>query len=208
MNNGLLDVVIEVQTPRELLELLREGVQFNIADIRYSGDGYVSHLISFPADKARKVQQLFQKLGFKLKAVNISEDRCHAVVTRSCIVCRAIVENGAFMVFGKLSEEGLMEFRFISDFKSYRSILYDLQRRGVPYKVKEITYHKPKGLLTDNQERILFIALKLGFFDYPRKISLEELASKLKISPPTLSEVIRRGLKRLLEHHFSTSQKP
>ncbi|RLE51488.1 MAG: hypothetical protein DRJ33_05885 [Candidatus Methanomethylicota archaeon] len=127
---------------------------------------------------------------------------------RSCIVCRAIVENGAFMVFGKLSEEGLMEFRFISDFKSYRSILYDLQRRGVPYKVKEITYHKPKGLLTDNQERILFIALKLGFFDYPRRISLEELASKLKISPPTLSEVIRRGLKRLLEHHFSTSQKP
>jgi len=44
--------------------------------------------------------------------------------------------------------------------------------------------------------------LKGGFFDYPRKIGMRELSAKLGIKPATLSETIRRGTRRLLEHHF------
>jgi hypothetical protein len=35
-------------------------------------------------------------------------------------------------------------------------------------------------------------------FDYPRKVSMAGLAGKLGISPATLSEIIRRGTRRLL----------
>ena len=58
------------------------------------------------------------------------------------------------------------------------------------------------GVLTENQERIFWLALKSGFFDYPRQIGMAELAAKLGISPATLSEIIRRGTRRLLEHYF------
>jgi len=205
MNRDLLDVVIEVQTPCELLELLESGIQLNIDDVRRGDNNYISHLIGFPADKAQEMRRLLQKLGFEFKAVGVSGNHGHAVVTKSsCTVCRAITGHGAFMVFGKLNESGLMEFRFISDFKSYRDILCELQKHGILYRVKSVTRYRPKGVLTENQERILLIALKSGFFDYPRKISLKELATKLGLTPPTLSEVVRRGLRRLLEHYFST----
>ncbi len=208
MDEDLLDVIIEVKTPCELLELLERGVQLSIADVRRVDDDRVSHLISFPASKAQDVQQLLQKLDFEFKAVGASGDRCHAVVTKcSCIVCKAITRHRAFMVFGRLNEKGLMEFRFISDFKSYRGILDELRKRQIPHKVKGITRYKPSGILTENQERILLIALKSGFFDYPRKVSLEELAERLGLTPPALSETLRRGMRRLLEHYFSASPK-
>lgn len=204
MDEELLDVVIEVQTPCELLELLEKGVQLSITDVRRVGDDRISHLISFPADRAREVQQLLQRLGFEFKALGSSGERCHAVVTkRSCVVCRAITGHRAFMVFGRLNEEGLMEFRFISDFKSYRGILGELQKHQIPHRVKGITRYKPSGILTENQERVLLIALKSGFFDYPRKITLEELAGRLGVTPPALSETLRRGMRKLLEHYFS-----
>jgi predicted DNA binding protein len=57
-------------------------------------------------------------------------------------------------------------------------------------------------VLTENQERIFWLALKSGFFDYPRQIGMAELAAKLGISPATLSEIMRRGSRRLLEHYF------
>lgn len=57
-------------------------------------------------------------------------------------------------------------------------------------------------VLTENQERVFWLALKSGFFDYPRQIGMAELAEKIGISPATLSEIVRRGTHRLLEHYF------
>ena len=66
---------------------------------------------------------------------------------------------------------------------------------------------EPKaGVLTEKQERIFWLALKGGFFDYPRKIDTVELAAKLGISPSTLSEITRRGMRRLLESHFKNDR--
>ena len=58
-------------------------------------------------------------------------------------------------------------------------------------------------VLTEKQERVLWLALKLGFFDYPRKIDSIEFSRKLGIVPSTLSEITRRGMLRLLKHYFS-----
>ena len=60
-----------------------------------------------------------------------------------------------------------------------------------------------KGMgLTDHQEKTLWIALKLGFFEFPRKIHMKELADKLGVSLSTLSETLRRGLKNMLVHRL------
>jgi predicted DNA binding protein len=56
--------------------------------------------------------------------------------------------------------------------------------------------------LTEKQERVLWLALKLGFFDYPRRINSIEFSKKLGIVPSTLSEMKRRGIRKLLKHYF------
>ncbi|MBS7644597.1 helix-turn-helix domain-containing protein [Candidatus Bathyarchaeota archaeon] len=49
---------------------------------------------------------------------------------------------------------------------------------------------------------IVWLALKMGLFDYPKRIDTLELSRRLGVSPSTLSEIMRRGLRRLLEHYF------
>ena len=63
-------------------------------------------------------------------------------------------------------------------------------------------FESQDGILTEKQERLFWLALKEGFFDYPRKIDSVELAVKLGISTSTLSEIMRLGIRRLLESHF------
>jgi len=46
--------------------------------------------------------------------------------------------------------------------------------------------------------------LEKGVFDYPRKTNTLELSRRLGISLSTLSEITRRGMRRLVEDHFET----
>jgi predicted DNA binding protein len=81
--------------------------------------------------------------------------------------------------------------------------LAELAKAGHKVSVRKIgKFEQNIGVLTENQERIFWLALKSGFFDYPRKIDMAELSKKIGVSTATLSEVVRRGTRRLLEHYF------
>lgn len=53
--------------------------------------------------------------------------------------------------------------------------------------------------LTTTQREALITAFESGYFDEPRSVSLDDLASEIGISQPTLSRLLRRGFRRLLE---------
>jgi len=54
---------------------------------------------------------------------------------------------------------------------------------------------------TARQENILQIALEKGF-EFPKRITLRQLAKAHDISPTTLSEILRGGQKGVFEEHF------
>ena len=54
-------------------------------------------------------------------------------------------------------------------------------------------------MLTPRQEEVLVKAFMLGYYDYPRKMRLDELARALGISVSTLAEHMRRAEKKLIE---------
>jgi predicted DNA binding protein len=57
-----------------------------------------------------------------------------------------------------------------------------------------------EGLLTPLQWKALSSALRRGFFEWPRRVSLEELSRELGVSKVTLSEHLRRGERKLLRY--------
>ncbi|NJE31336.1 winged helix-turn-helix transcriptional regulator [Thermococcus sp. 18S1] len=57
----------------------------------------------------------------------------------------------------------------------------------------------PISKLTKRQAEVLLLAYKSGYFDEPRKVTLRELAEMLNLSPSTVKEHLRKGLKRLLD---------
>jgi predicted DNA binding protein len=54
--------------------------------------------------------------------------------------------------------------------------------------------------LTDRQYDTLLWALEQGYFNIPREVSAEELATQFDISDQAVTERIRRGITNVLTH--------
>jgi predicted DNA binding protein len=62
--------------------------------------------------------------------------------------------------------------------------------------------------LTDRQDEALRIAYERGYFDVPRRASLEDIAVELDISPSSVSERLRRAQTQLIEETVATTWPP
>jgi uncharacterized protein (TIGR02246 family) len=92
-----------------------------------------------------------------------------------------------------------------NEFENLMSTLFHCRFKGSNHKSKILRVEKFQSLtdsLTERQEKILWIALKMGFYEFPRKINTKELSEKLGISMSTFSEITRRGLRNLLESYY------
>jgi predicted DNA binding protein len=69
----------------------------------------------------------------------------------------------------------------------------DLKIQKVEYKECDILAD-----LTNDQKKILNLATKFGYYDYPRKITSEELAEKIGINKDIILENLRKAEKRII----------
>ena len=197
-------VVIEVENRqcRMLKKFASRGIKhLKVLDIRSSSSGSVKHLIELDREQVKKIPKDFKIVVPRGKAESKPSIWFES---EGCEVCNRILFRDAFLISGKSMEEHTIKYSFIvPTFEAYKNIIADLENSGHKVNVLKMGSFEPKkGILTEKQERIFWLALKGGFFDYPRKIGTQELSAKLGIKPSTLSEVLRRGTRRLLEHHF------
>ena len=175
-----------------------------VLDIRSSNPHSVKHLIELDPSEIRQIQNLPAELRAIL-AYGKGEGKSSIwLESEGCGVCHTILSCEAFLVSGKSVEEYTIMYNFIvPSFEAFQKIVSTMESAGVKVKILKMDKFESKpGVLTEKQERIFWLALKGGFFDYPRKIDTVELAAKLGISPSTLSEITRRGMRRLLENYF------
>lgn len=52
--------------------------------------------------------------------------------------------------------------------------------------------------ITDKQKQVIELAVKEGYYEFPRKIGLEGLAKKLKLSKPTVQQHLRAAEKKVV----------
>lgn len=202
MGSKLLDTVLEVETPSEVSASLEGLPRLAILDVRLGRRGLVNHLLVLPRSSLSKVRKVLTRLGFEVVAEGGDHRVAALMVKRSCAVCKALLVNGASSLSGAIGGSRRAEFRFLVDHASLRRILYQLGRLGLPYNVKRVHGYRLQARLTPIQERVLMDALREGFFDYPRRIALSDMARRLGVAPSTLSEVLRRGIRKLLEEHL------
>ncbi|MEF8813938.1 MAG: helix-turn-helix domain-containing protein [Halovenus sp.] len=117
-------------------------------------------------------------------------------------VLSALSETNLVFLSGTGTEEGWhFEVRGedreeISKFRAY------CQEHGVPIEITAVHALLPiqgEGYeLTDPQREALVLAYERGYFDSPRKASLENIAGELGITQQSLSSRLRRGHRRLI----------
>ena len=72
-------------------------------------------------------------------------------------------------------------------------------------KINNISFSKALPELTLNQKRALEIAINNGYYDYPKKITMEKLAKLMKISYSTYQAHLRKAEKKLIPYSFEKS---
>lgn len=188
------------------LKLLKDsGVQqYTLSDIRGLPGGVTRHLVKMLSKEVAEIpEDTFAEIRSSSKPKGMASAWFDS---DGCDVCKAILSHSSFLVSGRHVDDYTLIYSFVApNFDAFKSIISTLETLGPKPKILEVRKFKPKGkILTEKQERVLWLALKMGFFHYPRKINTLELSRRLGISLSTLSEIRRRGIRRLVEDHFET----
>ena len=92
---------------------------------------------------------------------------------------------------------------FVSDDRAERRIVSLLEGLGIRWTLKSRRAVRPpqtagESLLTARQQELLSLAWNLGYFDIPARADLARLAALTGLSRNTVSQHLRRGLRRIL----------
>lgn len=163
-------------------------------------DGGVKGLLRI---KAEKIESLIPNLPSYCEGITVSSKEAKVLIKdHTCLTSIPILESGCIITSVKVEDETII-WNVICDDDSFLSLLRKLDEYRVDYEILYKSKPSDKTEITYREEEILKIALEKGFFDFPRKIKLEDLAKDLGIKPSTLSEIIRRGLKKILKRYFT-----
>ena len=83
-------------------------------------------------------------------------------------------------------------------------LLHNLSKARVEYRLREISSARSRVNLTERQWSILKSAWELGLYDYPRRITNDELAARIGVGPGTLSEILKRAEKKVIGSYFDS----
>lgn len=139
----------------------------------------------------------------RLEVIGVKGGRIKgSLISHTCSACRILASSPCFLVSSTLNQDGTISWVMVGNKFAVRSLLNNLEKEGVRFNVERIKHAKTFNILTKRQEEVLMLAFDLGYFDHPRRIDLRSLASLLGLSPPILSELLRRAQKKVITEYF------
>ena len=120
-----------------------------------------------------------------------------------CTVCKEVAKSRCFLTSVSVSSKERAQWTILGSDESFRELTNSLERRGIQVDVRMKKELEDNDLLTTRQEQILSIAFERGYFDFPKKKGLKELAEATGIKASTLDEILRRGQKKVLGEYLS-----
>lgn len=126
------------------------------------------------------------------------------VKCKMCFGCRVLISSNCFLVSAQTKkDEGRVEWTVISpDNKCIQDLIEGLKKHKADPQIMKIKTIKEEELLTEKQETIVRTAYERGFYDFPKRIGVKALADMFEVSTATLSEILRRGQKKIIEKYF------
>jgi predicted DNA binding protein len=123
------------------------------------------------------------------------------VKTKDPYLLYAIIKCGVLIDFPVRVEEGFAYWRLISTRERIDQLLTLFEEKNINFTLLRIgkspyAIEDEKNKLNLDELNVLDQAISLGFFEIPRKISLEELANQLGKSKSALSVMLRKIIKK------------
>ena len=207
----MMEAVLSLSLPCSWVDYLAKAqdVRIQLLDTVKSDDGTTRDLAEINLrDKAAKpVIEAIHKAPH-VRSVEITEHdkgRLLAVVTtEGCEGCLALAQADVFLLSGHTTEEGRLEWKVaFSKRKDLDALVSKLQALDADVAILRVSNQLDDGLqLTERQLKIVEVAFKRGYYDYPKRISIRELARIFSVSTATVSEILRRGQRKIIKDHL------
>jgi len=197
-------VCLNVVTDCEIVKIASRELAMDILDVRFIDESNVRHLIKIPINliKSELISYPFNRFNI----IKIDKNFCIVEIWKSpCSICRLLQKENIYMIKARSRKPSIINYIFTCDEHTLGRIKDKLIANKLEHSIDICNEHSSK-ILTDTQEYVLSIALEMGYFDYPHKITLKELSKVLDISPSTLNEILRRAIKKIVTHYLTISK--
>ena len=204
MVNKPFEVTILVENhPCEVMKVVSSaGLEASVENVKL-GDNVTDHIVHFKREV--KKEDIVKLKSVSLKVLRLADNKVW-VRTNGCAVCKTLYTSDVVVEKVKVIKEGTLLYTLlVPNATSLKTFLSNLTSQGVKVTVLN-TSEIDSNELTERQMEILKLAYKLGYFDDDRRISLTELAEKLGISVPTLEEILRRALKKVVKFYLDKTE--
>jgi predicted DNA binding protein len=206
----MLEAVISITPPHSWIRRVTAAFPsvIRVLDCRSLPNGQgVQELfeVTSNADLSEKIAEYLRQDSYVYDIDIVRADRGRVIgslKTHKCTACKTFAEANCFLSSATSKPDGKLEWVVLGSDSMVKSLMKGLENQNVTGEVLRISRLRGEEELTSRQEGILQIALEKGYFAFPKKITLRQLARVLDVSPATLTEILRRGQRRVLEEHF------
>lgn len=208
----MLQAVLSVSLPECWITTLapRHRVEIRITDRKLVGKDRMRDLFEAFLPKAlvpRFLEEIRANPAVRdLEVISTQRGRVVGIAeSTNCGACSALVRSNCFVAAAVCRRSPAFEWNLIvPDPGALRRLRVRLQQDGYKVRLLRVAEVEDAVRLTPRQAEILSAAVKGGYLDYPKRIRLEELATRLGVSKSTVSEALRRALTKILGAYFDT----
>ena len=206
----MIEAVLECPQPHSWIKLASTAysAKVEILNSKMLPGGIVEHLFELQVEPSL-VEALLKTIKSDKDVIDVDFMRSKgghvygAVSSKRCTVCKQIAQSKCFLASLVIGNRGEPQWTVLGGERSFDDLIRGLDRESIPHELRLMKELKESALLTSRQEEILLIALESGYFDFPKKVGLKELASKTGVRESSLAEIIRRGQRKVL-HDYMT----
>lgn len=189
-------MVLEMETPRGAwcrdVHASHPDTKVRIASCFPRGDGSFMEVVSLtgPGWEAA-LHRVLGDATLEPEIVERSQEGAVVrLIVRECAFPKAVRESGALPRFPFEVKDGRDRWLLISTRERAQTFLGALRQLGNGVKVLYAGRRRDNGGLTSRQREILGSAVNAGYYEFPRKVSLSDMADRLGVSKSSLSETL------------------
>lgn len=170
--------------------------EFNVEQLKI-GESKTLHRFETERD-VQEVLPKLQKISTSVMRVGKSG---FWVETQSCSTCTILASSHVVVLSSRNLDSKRILYRIMIQNESKLNVLEkSLENAGFKPRILETEY-ETHSLLTEREKEVVKVAYGHGYFEPDRKISMTEVAHIMKVSTPSLSDVLRRGTKKMIKNY-------
>lgn len=117
----------------------------------------------------------------------------------TCNSCDVVRQSRCYIGSAGFRMDGVMEWTvMVPDSAALEALVRGTTGRGCAVVIQEVAVMRTAKELTKDQEDVLQLALDMGYFDVPRKVTAKVLARRLNMTASSLEIVLHRAERKVL----------